>query len=228
MSNWTTRPICAFDLETTGRDPLSARIVTACVVTVDGDRPRPRNWIVDPGVEIPAGASAIHGISTAHAREHGQNYASGYREIREALTEAWEAGYAVVAFNAAYDLTVMDAEGRRLGFGPLHGYGLVLDPYVIDREVDPRRRGKRTLGALCEHYGIDLGSAHQAEADALAAAELARLLPQRFPHLADLDDMMASQTTWHAERQRDFLEYLRREGRDTSDVDGRWPIRTAA
>ncbi|WFR74375.1 3'-5' exonuclease [Prescottella defluvii] len=228
MSNWTTRPICAFDLETTGRDPLSARIVTACVVTVDGDLPRPRNWIVDPGVDIPADASAVHGISTAHAREHGQNYASGYREIRQALTDAWAAGYAVVAFNAAYDLTVMDAEGRRLGFPPLDDYGLVLDPYVIDREVDRERRGKRTLGALCEHYGIDLGFAHQAEADALAAAELARLLPQRFPQLADLDDVMASQTTWHAERQRDFLEYLQREGRDTSDVDGRWPIRTAA
>ncbi|MCL2536222.1 MAG: 3'-5' exonuclease [Nocardiaceae bacterium] len=228
MNNWTSRPICAFDLETTGRDPLSARIVTACVVTVDGDARRIRNWILDPGVDIPAGASAVHGISTAHARAHGRNYAEGYREIREALTDAWAAGYAVVAFNAAYDLTVMDAEGRRLGLAPLDDYGLVLDPYVIDREVDRHRRGKRTLGALCEHYGVDLGSAHQAEADAVAAAELARLLPQRFPHLADLDDMMAQQTTWHAERQRDFLEYLRREGRDTSDVDGRWPIRTAA
>ncbi|WP_430333125.1 exonuclease domain-containing protein [Rhodococcus sp. ACT016] len=228
MSNWTSRPICAFDLETTGRDPLSARIVTACVVTVDGDRPRMRNWMLDPGVEIPAGASAVHGISTAHAREYGRNYADGYREIREALSDAWAAGHAVVAFNAAYDLTVMDAEGRRLGLPPLDVGGLVLDPYVIDREVDRGRRGKRTLGALCEHYGVDLGAAHQAQADALAAAELARLLPQRFPHLADLDDMMARQTTWHAERQRDLVDYLRREGRDASDVDGRWPIRTAA
>ncbi|NKS10269.1 3'-5' exonuclease, partial [Rhodococcus hoagii] len=33
---------------------------------------------------------------------------------------------------------------------------------------------------------------------------------------------------WHAERQRDLVEYLRSEGRDASDVDGRWPIRGAA
>ena len=228
MNNWTTRPICAFDLETTGRDPLSARIVTACVVTLDGDRTQVRNWIVDPGVDIPEGAIAVHGISTAHAREHGQDYLSGYLEIRKALTDAWAAGYAVVAFNAAYDLTVLDAEGRRLGLPPLDDYGLVLDPYVIDREVDRYRRGKRTLGALCEHYGIDLRAAHEAEADALAAAELARLLPRHFPHLAELDDMMTSQAAWHADRQRDLVEYLERQGRDASDVDGRWPIRGAA
>ncbi|CAM3086470.1 3'-5' exonuclease [Prescottella defluvii] len=228
MKNWTTRPICAFDLETTGRDPLSARIVTACVVTVEDGRPRTRNWIVDPGVDIPEDASAIHGISTAHAREHGLDYEFGYREVRRALTDAWAAGYAVVAFNASYDLTVMDAEGRRLGLPPMDDYGLVVDPYVIDREVDRYRRGKRTLGALCEHYGVEPGAAHEAESDALAAAELARILPLRFPELATLDDVMTSQAGWHAERQRDFAEYLRREGRDASDVDEHWPIRIAA
>ncbi len=128
MTHWTTRPICAFDLETTGRDPLSARIVTGSVVTVGGEGHRTRNWIVDPGVEIPVDAAAVHGISTAQARERGQDYASGYREIRSALTDAWAAGHVVVAFNAAYDLTVLDAEGRRLGWPPLSGYGLVVDP----------------------------------------------------------------------------------------------------
>lgn len=228
MTHWTTRPICAFDLETTGRDPLSARIVTGSVVTVGGEGHRSRNWIVDPGVEIPVDAAAVHGISTAQARERGQGYASGYREIRSALTDAWAAGHVVVAFNAAYDLTVLDAEGRRLGWPPLSGYGLVVDPYVIDREMDRDRRGKRTLGALCEHYGVVLAAAHEAESDALAAAELARILPRRFPHLAALDDVMTSQAAWHAERQRDLVEYLRSEGRDASDVDGRWPIRGAA
>lgn len=228
MTHWTTRPICAFDLETTGREPLSARIVTGSVVTVGGEGRRSRNWIVDPGVEIPVDAAAVHGISTAQARERGQDYASGYREIRSALTDAWAAGHVVVAFNAAYDLTVLDAEGRRLGWPPLSGYGLVVDPYVIDREMDRGRRGKRTLGALCEHYGVVLAAAHEAESDALAAAELARILPRRFPDLAALDDVMTSQAAWHAERQRDLVEYLLSEGRDASDVDGRWPIRGAA
>lgn len=228
MRNWTARPICAFDLETTGRDPHSARIVTASVVTVDDGPPRPRNWILDPGIEIPEDASAVHGISTGQARAHGQDYATGYRQIREALTGAWRAGYAVVAFNAAYDLTVLDAEARRLGWPPLDDYGLVLDPYVIDRALDPEREGRRTLGALCEHYGVELASAHHAEADALAAATLARLLPQRFPALGECDDMMGSQAAWHARRQRDLVEYLHREGRATSDVDEQWPIRRPA
>lgn len=228
MSDWTTRPICAIDLETTGRAPLSARIVTACVVTVDDAGRWARNWTVDPGVEIPDDAVAVHGISTAHVREHGRDYAAGYGEIRDAVTTAWRAGHAVVAFNAAYDLTVLDAEGRRLGWPPLHDHGLVIDPYVIDHAVDRDRSGRRTLGAVCEHYGIPLGSAHEAESDACAAAELARLLPQRFPELATLDDVMLSQARWHAERQRELADYLASTGRDTTDVDEQWPIRGAA
>ena len=50
--------------------------------------------------------------------------------------------------------------------------GPVFDPYVIDRVRDPYRRGKRNLGALCKHYGVRLDNAHEATADATAAASL--------------------------------------------------------
>ena len=59
------RPFVGFDLETTSTDPFEARIVTACVAPEKGAAQR---WLVDPGIEIPPGAAAIHGISTATAR----------------------------------------------------------------------------------------------------------------------------------------------------------------
>src|SRR5690625_274716 len=156
MSTWSDRPVCAFDLETTGPDPTSARIVTACVAmftpspspsSAPDAYPAPhavRTWLLDPGILIPDGASAVHGISTAQARGSGMDYRTGYTEIRAALQEAWDAGAVVVAFNACFDLTMVDAEGARLGFTPL-APALVADPYVIDREMDRYRRGQRNL-----------------------------------------------------------------------------------
>lgn len=226
MSSWSDRPICAFDLETTGRDPSTARIVSACVVVIDGSCVESRTWLLDPGIDIPADASSVHGISTEYAVRFGQDYAEGYEEIREALHNSWARDHAVVAFNASYDLTVMHAEGVRIGKAPLVP-GLVVDPYVIDRALDTTRKGRRTLGAVCEHYGICLESAHEAESDAVAVAGLARELAVQFPQLTELD-LMVDQADWHAERQCDFAEYLSSQGRSVADINSQWPIRLSA
>lgn len=65
----TPPALAVFDLETTGVDVTSARIVTAFVgvLSVDGTLISSRSWLADPGVEIPAGAAAIHGITTERA-----------------------------------------------------------------------------------------------------------------------------------------------------------------
>lgn len=223
-------PLAAFDLETTGRDPLSARIVTACVIRIDGVDKSTRTWLLNPGVAIPAEAAAVHGVSTDRARAEGQDYAEGYREIRDELERIWADGAIVAIYNASYDLTIIDCEGRRLGYPPLV-VGPVVDPFVLDREVDKFRRGRRTLGVTCEHYGIELGeAAHNADADALATARLAWKLPRLFPLIADLDaeQLMAAQADWHRARQVDYAAYLRRSGEDDSQVCGDWPLRAAA
>ena len=66
--------IGVFDLETTGIDVETDRIVTAHVGLLDasGTVIRARDWIADPGIEIPAGATAVHGITTARARAEGR------------------------------------------------------------------------------------------------------------------------------------------------------------
>lgn len=61
LKNYT---FCGVDVETTGVDPLSDRIVSiACRKIVNGVVQEPKYFVVDPEIQIPPSASAIHGIS---------------------------------------------------------------------------------------------------------------------------------------------------------------------
>ena len=225
---WHHRRLAVFDTETTGPDPETALLVTASFALVGGGlAPQVTTWLIDPGVDIPAEATAVHGISTEHARENGSKAVDAVPAIAESLASAWASGIPVVAYNATFDLTVTDRELRRhVGHGLTVG-GHVVDPYVIDREVDKYRKGKRTLGVTCEHYRVTLDNAHEATADALAAGRVAWAIAQKYPEIAamSLPELHAAQGRWHAERQADFAAYLRRMGKPADDVCGDWPLR---
>ena len=227
---WSTRPFSAFDTETTGTDPEQARIVTACVATVNTPVPEPPiSWLVDPGVDIPAEATAVHGITTEHAQADGRPAREALAEIRAALIDAWELGRPVVAYNAVYDFTVLDRELRRHGLPALDAHGLIVDPLVLDRATDRYRRGKRTLEAACQHYRVRLDGAHDSTADALAAARVAWRILTLHPELdgMDADDLYAFQVEAHAAWADGFQSYLRSQGK-AEVIDRSWPVRFAA
>jgi DNA polymerase-3 subunit epsilon len=94
-----TRVIGVFDLETTGVDVASDRIVTAHVGLLDaaGSVILARDWIADPGVEIPASAAAIHGVTTEHARAVGDPAVDVVEQIVDVLRSLLDAGIPVVA-----------------------------------------------------------------------------------------------------------------------------------
>src|SRR5690606_18655636 len=110
---WTGGPLLGFDTETTGVDVHTDRIVTAAVVLRTATTTDVRTWMIDPGVEIPAEAAAIHGVTTEHARAHGVPPRQALAEIAAVLAEHTRAGVPVVAYNAAFDLTLLDAELAR-------------------------------------------------------------------------------------------------------------------
>lgn len=229
--SWHLGRLASFDVESTGVDVETARIVTAALTTVGADWPTDSaTWLADPGIEIPAEASAVHGISTEHAREFGQPAVEVVGSIVERLAEQVRTGVPVVAMNARYDLTVLDREARRHRLAPLtdrigDAPLLVIDPYVIDKQVDRYRKGKRTLTALCEHYGVKLGAdAHDASADALAAVRVAYRLAVLFPKLQmPLTELTALQVGWAAGQARSLEEYLRKSDA-SAVVEGAWPL----
>lgn len=224
-SSWTDGPRACFDLETTGRDPQQARIVTASVVLVSpsGDVLREWEWLADPEVEIPEEAAAVHGVSTERARAEGRPAAEVTAELDDVLAGLWDHGVPVLAFNAAYDLTVLARENERHGLtapAPLP----VLDPFVLNKQVHRYRRGKRTLGALCEEYGVVLDAAHTSAADALATERLATALATRFAELRQpAARLHEQQIGWAAEQAASLQEYFRRKD-PAAVVDGTWPV----
>jgi len=230
--SWHTRRLAAFDLETTGIDSESDRIVTAAVSVVGDGLPSVFHaWLLDPGIPIPPGAAAVHGITTERARAEGRQPPAAVEQIVATLAEQLLQGVPVVAFNARFDLTCLDREARRHDIEPLvdrvggEARMLVVDPYVLDKQVDRFRKGKRTLGAVCAHYNVPLDEAHASHADALAAARVAWRLGQAFTELSalDLPTLHRQQVGWAAEQAASFEDYLRRNGRDER-IEPAWPI----
>lgn len=213
-------------------DPESDRIVTAAVSLVGDGRPAEHfSWLLDPGVAIPAGATAVHGITTERAREEGRIAAEAIEEIIAVLARHLMERGPIVAFNARFDLTILDREAQRHGLRPLlerveeAGGMLVVDPHVLDKQIDRFRRGKRTLAAVCEHYNIVLGEAHAANADALAAARLAFRLGARIAELGELELSLLhrQQILWAREQAISLEAYFRRQG-SNERVEAAWPI----
>jgi len=156
MNNWDQ--LAVFDLETTGVDVETARIVSACVAVLaaDGTVVERWDWLADPGVEIPDAAAAVHGITTAQARADGRPAHVVVAEITQALRVLFALGIPLVIYNAPYDLTLLDRECRRHGLDPLEVISPVIDPLVIDKAVDRYRKGKRTLVATAELHTVTL------------------------------------------------------------------------
>jgi DNA polymerase-3 subunit epsilon len=226
-----TRPLVFFDLETTGVDAKTARIIEISVAkhlpdgTVESKTRR-----FNPGMPIPAEATEVHGITdadVAHEPEF-ERVASGLASF---LADCDLAGYNLIR----YDLPVLEAEFRRAEV-PFSLQGRqVLDVMRIFYRKEPR-----DLAGACRFYlGREHDGAHSAEGDVSATAEvlgammarygdLPSSLPELCEHLADPDKLdlagnlvlndgkphlnfgkhAGKSLEWVAQNQPDYLDYI--------------------
>ncbi|MDN4490063.1 exonuclease domain-containing protein [Demequina sp. SYSU T00068] len=232
--SWIDQTMVGFDTETTGVATARDRIVTAALITRTGQDVSARTWLIDPGVEIPAAATAVHGISTERARAEGQAPAEALEQIAAALAHALNAGQPVVAYNAQFDLTILEHELARHGLPSLVSrldrgeIRPVVDPYVLDRHLDRYRKGSRKLIDLCTLYAVrvEADSLHAADADVLATLELVRALAAAYPTLAsvELDALHDQQISAYKDWATGFAAWLRSRGRTEDLPDPRWPL----
>ncbi|WP_312810136.1 3'-5' exonuclease [Corynebacterium variabile] len=213
----------SFDLETTGPDPLTARIVTSALITINGSHRDDLEILADPGIPIPEGATAVHGITTEYAREHGRPHDEVLAETIERIRRGWSEGATLIIYNAAYDLTVLRTlEPTFTVDGP------VFDPLVVDKAKDRYRKGGRRLTQVCEHYGVTLDNAHEASADAVAAARVAWKLARAYPEVVEMtaDELMLKQATWNYEDKSHLREYFISKGQTAKaeTVNTSWPL----
>lgn len=159
------RPAIFFDLETTGTNILRDRIVEISVIKIfpDGQR-ETHTRLVNPGIPISAGASAIHGITNADVANEPQ-----FNEIAPKLLTYFEGcdigGYNIIKF----DIPLLTNEFMRAGIEFKLDGRKIIDAYNIFCKLYPR-----TLSAAYEFFcGKTLGEdAHSAEADTKATIDV--------------------------------------------------------
>lgn len=225
MPYWFQETLLALDLETTGLDPLEDRIVQAAVLLISANGAvSNESWmgIVDPGVPVPVEASGIHGITNERAWREGVSPTTAMQSIGRLIDRAARDGIPVVIYNAAFDWPFVLAEARR--HGVVVARPDIIDPLVLDKGVDRFRPGSRKLVDVAAHYGHDLGRAHDARADAGAAAAIARAVGALYKEVGDLTPaaMQPLQARWFAESAQSLAEHL------GEPIDDGWPLpRTA-
>jgi DNA polymerase III subunit epsilon len=228
---WTGGELLGFDLETTGVDRFNDVPVSYALVYAAGGRVR-FSWsgLIDPGRVIPGDATAVHGITDERVTTEGMPLRDAVALLSDAVLSASQRRVPLVGMQLDYDLTMLETQAQRLLGGGIveRGWcGPVLDAAVLDRHFDPDREGRRTLSALCAHYGVEMEQAHDARADAVASLRVLLALAARRPALRDGDPLALhrAQVDWHRQWVRRTDHRCLSEG--TVPLDPRdyvWPV----
>lgn len=156
--------LAVLDFETTGLSPAADRVVeVACLrVAPDGAVESELHTLVDP--RGPVGPTQIHGITQADVRG-----APRFEDVADALMSQLD-GAVVVAHNASFDVSFLEAEFARAGVT------LPQLPYVctmrLRRMIDLPGPSAHKLTWACWQEGIPIENAHAAVCDARAAGGL--------------------------------------------------------
>lgn len=161
----------AFDLETTGTLPGVDRIVEVGAVRfVDGEVDALFSTLVDPERPIPAGASAVNGISDDMVQGKPK-----IESLLEPLTQ-FCGDDIMVAHNAAFDFQFLMSDYKR--FEIPAPKGTVLCSYLMAKKIFPGLANYK-LGTLVQHLQIPSSEFHRAEADATYCAKLFHKMVER-------------------------------------------------
>ena len=196
------RPVVFFDLETTGVDPKSDRIVEVSVLRVEPDGSRDsKTRRINPGRPIPAGASAVHGIYDADVAD-----APSFRQIAKGLFDLLE-GADLAGFNVSrFDIPLLDREFQGCGFDMKVAERRVIDAMTIFHRMEPR-----DLSAATKFYlGKEHVGAHAAEADVAVTLEILEAQLERYDELptevAELDRWLRNLPDNAADSSGKFVE----------------------
>ena len=177
------RPIVFFDLETTGVDTATDRIVEISLVKIDVDGTKSvKTRRINPEMPIPAAATAVHGITDEDVKDEPT-----FRQIARSLAQYIE-GCDFGGFNSnRFDLPMLVEEFMRADVDVDFRKRKFVDVQTIFH-----RKEQRTLVAAYKFYcDKDLENAHSAEADTLATYEVLEAQIERYPDIGDTVEQLA-------------------------------------
>ncbi len=192
------RPLCVFDIESTGVNVVHDRIVELCVLRVLPDGTETvKTWRVNPGIPIPPPATAIHGISDADVAD-APAFAGILSELVPMLQGSDLAGYN----SNKFDIPMLAEELLRAGSDLDLSQCRSVDVQNIFHKKEPR-----TLSAAYRFYcQADLENAHTAEADVRATYEVLRAQLERYPDLPHEVPALSDFSTMH--KAADFAGFI--------------------
>ena len=168
-------PIVFFDLETTGTNINSDRIVEICYLKVyPNGNEESKTMRINPEMPIPAEASAVHGIYDADIAD-----CPTFKEVARNIANDIE-GCDLAGFNSnRFDIPVLAEEFLRAGVDIDMSRRKFVDVQVIFHKME-----QRTLSAAYKFYcGKNLEDAHTAEADTRATYEVLKSQLDRYENL---------------------------------------------
>jgi len=193
-----SRPICFFDLETTGINVAKDRIVEISILKVFPDgREEEYTQRINPTVPIPAETTAVHGITDADITD-APTFAEKANEIHNLIKDADLAG-----FNSnRFDIPLLAEELLRCGIDFDMKNRNAIDVQNIFHKME-----QRTLVAAYKFYcDEDLTNAHSAAADTKATYEILKSQLDRYD---DLDNDMKSLADFSTRKKlADFAGFI--------------------
>ena len=199
------RPLLFFDIESTGLNVATDRIVEISMVKVMPDGSRDvKTRRVNPTIPIPEAARAVHGISDEDVKD-----CPTFAQLAKSMM-AWMEGCDIAGYNSLnFDIPMLTEEFMRVGLDPKFRERNLVDVQVIFYKKEPR-----TLSGAYKFYcGKNLEDAHTAEADTMATLEV---LEAQLDHYPDLENDVAALADF-TKRQK-MLDYAGRIVLDEHDV----------
>ena len=176
-------PIIFFDLETTGINIASDRIVEISYLKVElNGNETTKTLRVNPGIPIPPKSTEIHGISDDDVKD-----SPTFNEVGKSIARDFE-GCDLAGYNSVrFDIPLLAEEFLRSGIDIDLKRRKFVDVQIIFMKME-----QRTLAAAYKFFlGKEFEDAHSAEADTLATYEVLQAQLDRYPNLENDIGMLA-------------------------------------
>jgi DNA polymerase III subunit epsilon len=198
-----TRPLAVFDLETTGMNIATDRIVEICIVKINPDNTQEViTHRVNPGIPISKESTMIHGITDLDVKDC-PTFGDLAPELEKFLNDADLSGYNAIKF----DIPLLVEEFLRAGID----FSL-MNRHIVDVQNIFHKMEPRTLKAAYKFYcNKNLEMAHSAEADTLATFEVlkAQLDAYEGQEYTDQDGSTSKPVKNNVKALHDFSFYTR-------------------
>jgi DNA polymerase-3 subunit epsilon len=207
-------PLLFFDIESTGLNIASDRIVEISIVKVSPGAPGAPNKVevktrrINPTIPISPGAQAIHGISDEDVKD-----CPTFKQVAKSLAQLME-GCDIAGYNSLrFDIPMLAEEFLRAG--------IEFDfrkRKLVDVQNIFHKKEQRTLKAAYKFYcGQNLDNAHSAEADTMATYEVLEAQLDRYA--TDEEDPLQNDVGFLAKYscQTRFVDYAGRIVLDDKD-----------